>query len=137
MAQTLETHGKRVGIFVIAFNAERHVVKTLVRIPPHIWNAVEEVYLIDDCSTDETVDEAMRWDRHGGKFVVLRNPVNRRYGGNQKLGYQHAVDRKLDIVVMLHADGQYAPECMELMLAPLLTDEAIYVCRNPNTGVGL
>jgi glycosyltransferase involved in cell wall biosynthesis len=46
------------------------------------------------------------------------------YGGNQKKGYQYAIDRGLDIVVLLHGDGQYAPEVMASLLGPLERDEA-------------
>jgi glycosyltransferase involved in cell wall biosynthesis len=35
------------------------------------------------------------------------------YGGNQKLGYQWAIDHKFHVVVMVHGDGQYPPEQIE------------------------
>ena len=41
------------------------------------------------------------------------------YGGNQRQGYQYAIGRGLDIVVLLHGDGQYAPEVMQELLTPL------------------
>jgi len=50
---------------------------------------------------------------------VFRNPVNLMYGGNQRKGYQYAIQRGLDIVVLLHGDGQYAPEVMQELLTPL------------------
>ncbi len=119
-----DNHGKRIGIFVIAYNAESHITETLSRIPEDVWRAVEVTYIIDDCSTDETVEKALEFDRWRDKLVVIRNPVNRRYGGNQKVGYQYAIDRALDIVIMLHADGQYAPEHLVTLLTPLVQDEA-------------
>ena len=99
--------GKRLGIFVIAYNAESHIEETLERIPPEIWQAVEIVYIIDDCSTDETVTKSLELKSRYPKLTVIRNPVNQMYGGNQKRGYQFAIDQDLDAVVMLHADGQY------------------------------
>ncbi|MFZ4397700.1 MAG: glycosyltransferase [Kiritimatiellia bacterium] len=119
-----DNRGKRIGIFVIAYNAESHICETLLRIPEAVWNSVAVIYIIDDCSTDDTVAEALALAKDKGKIVVLRNRINQRYGGNQKLGYQYALDEKLDIVVMLHADGQYAPECLESLLAPLIAGEA-------------
>ena len=44
-------------------------------------------------------------DAIAGKLTVRRSPVNQRYGGNQKLGYRYAIERGLDIVVLLHGDG--------------------------------
>jgi glycosyltransferase involved in cell wall biosynthesis len=46
------------------------------------------------------------------------------YGGNQSKGYQYAMERGLDIVVLLHGDGQYAPEVMQELLTPLERGEA-------------
>jgi glycosyltransferase involved in cell wall biosynthesis len=115
----------RIGIFVIAYNAESHIEKTLSRIPEAVWRMLTVVYIVDDCSSDETTEKALHfYNEHSAKIVVIRNRVNRRYGGNQKLGYQWAIDQQLDIVVMLHADGQYAPEFLEQMYMPIMNDEA-------------
>ena len=51
-------------------------------------------------------------------------PGNLGYGGNQKAGYQWAIDHGLDIVVLLHGDGQYAPEMLPSIVAPLDRGEA-------------
>jgi len=126
MVHDVERDGrpKRVGVFVIAYNAESHIEETLSRIPEDMWESITAVYVIDDCSIDETVEKALSFQGHQGKLVVLRNRVNRMYGGNQKLGYQYAIDSGLDVVVMLHADGQYAPEYLERILAPIVRGDA-------------
>lgn len=59
---------KRIGIFVIAYNAESHIEETLRRIPEEIWQAITVVYVIDDCSTDETVERALSFQRHLVRF---------------------------------------------------------------------
>lgn len=117
---------KRIGIFVIAYNAVNKLDWTLDRIPPEVWEKVEEVFLFDDCSTDNTYYAALGYKhaKEVEKFTVHRNTQNLRYGGNQKAGYQYAIGRDLDIVVMLHADGQYAPEALPQLLEPLETGEA-------------
>lgn len=115
----------RIGIFVIAYNAESHIEKTLSRIPEEVWKMLTVVYIIDDCSSDDTTLKALNFNHaYSGRIVVIRNRVNLRYGGNQKLGYQWAIDQQLDIVVMLHADGQYAPEFLEQMYTPIMKKEA-------------
>lgn len=117
-----DNHGKQIGIFVIAYNAESHIEETLRRIPDDIWKAITMVYVLDDCSTDETVGKTLSLMNKHNKLVVLRNRVNQMYGGNQKFGYQYALDQKLDAVVMLHADGQYAPEYLPNLLAPIIKE---------------
>ena len=52
---------------------------------------------------------------------IVRNPRNRGYGGNQKLGYRYAIDHGYDVVVLLHADGQYAPERWRASSSPSST----------------
>lgn len=119
-------YGKRIGIFVIAYtyNAESHITETLNRIDSNVWDAVSDLYIVDDCSIDDTVKKALCFDKKKEKMIVLRNRVNKRYGGNQKIGYQYAIDNDLDIVVMLHADGQYASECIQDIVNPILTGKA-------------
>lgn len=120
------TKKKRIGIFVIAYNAVNKLDWTLDRIPEEVWEKVDEVFLFDDCSTDNTYYAALGYKqaKRVDKLTVHRNSKNLRYGGNQKAGYQYAIARDLDIVVMLHADGQYAPEVLPDLLLPLENDEA-------------
>jgi len=63
---------------------------------------VDEVILVDDGSTDRTVQVA----REMG-LTVLVHPENRGYGGNQKTCYKEALARGADVVVMIHPDYQY------------------------------
>lgn len=132
------TNKKRIGIFVIAYNAVNKLDWTLDRIPREVWEKVDEVFLFDDCSTDNTYYAAIGY-KHANevqKLTVHRNAKNLRYGGNQKAGYEYAIARDLDIVVMLHADGQYAPEVLPDLLSPLERDEAdmVFGSRMANGG---
>lgn len=119
-----DARGMRLGVFVLAYNAEKLLCDTLRRIPEEIWDAVELVYVVDDCSQDETTRAALDFPAHRDKLEILRNRQNLRYGGNQKFGYQHAIDRGLDAVVMLHGDGQYAPEMLPDVFRPLVEQDA-------------
>ncbi len=134
----VEAPKKRIGIFVIAYNAVNKLDWTLDRIPKEVWEKVDEVFLFDDCSTDNTYYAAIGY-KHANevqKLTVHRNAKNLRYGGNQKAGYEYAIARGLDIVVMLHADGQYAPEVLPDLLSPLERDEAdmVFGSRMANGG---
>ena len=117
---------KRIGIFVIAYNAVSHLAQTIDRIPPEVMQKAEEIFIFDDCSSDSTYYAALGYKQAKGlhKLAVYRNEKNLRYGGNQKRGYQYALERGFDIVVMLHGDGQYAPEVLPQLLEPLEKDEA-------------
>jgi 2-polyprenyl-3-methyl-5-hydroxy-6-metoxy-1,4-benzoquinol methylase len=57
-------------------------------------------------------------------LTVVRHERNLGYGGNQKWGYRWAIEQGWDVVVLLHGDGQYAPELLERMVAPIVAGEA-------------
>ncbi len=110
----------RVAIFIVAYNAERHIKKVLERIPPWVAEGLAEIFIIDDHSSDNTFSVAANvdWPSHYAPLRIFRTPHNQGYGGNQRLGYLYAIEQGFDVVVLLHGDGQYAPEALPFILAP-------------------
>jgi glycosyltransferase involved in cell wall biosynthesis len=120
---------KNVLIFVVAYNAEKFIESVLERIPASLWADERfnvECLIIDDASPDKTFERAKQYSarRPELKITVMYNPINQGYGGNQKLGYLHAIQNGFDVVVMLHGDGQYAPEYLLQMIEPITNGEA-------------
>ena len=116
----------RVGVLIVAYNAAATIDRVLGRIQPTTWDRISEVFIFDDSSGDDTVAVAARHraDQHLGKVRIFRNQVNLGYGGNQKRGYRYAIQQGFDIVVLLHGDGQYAPEVMDRLIDPIANGEA-------------
>ena len=116
----------RIGVLVVAYNAENTLRSVLDRIPPDFVGRIERVLVADDHSEDQTyqVGLAHRDENRELPLTVIRQPRNLGYGGNQKAGYRWAIENGLDIVVLLHGDGQYAPEMLPEMVAPLERGEA-------------
>lgn len=135
------TKSPRIGIFIIAYNAVTHLIKTISRVPPDILAQVEEIFVIDDCSSDNSYYAALGYKaKHGiDKLTVHRNEKNQVYGGNQKVGYQYAIDRGFDVVALVHGDGQYAPECLGSLLEPLVNGDAdmVFGSRMSTPGAAL
>lgn len=117
---------KKVAILIVAYNAASTISRVLDRIPGSVKEVVEEIFIFDNASPDNTNLVAEEWKKRAGleKLTIFRNPTNTGYGGNQKLGYDYAIKKGYDIVVMLHADGQYAPEKLPEILAPLIEEKA-------------
>ena len=109
---------QRVAVFVVAYNAESHIEDTLRRIPEELLGHLASIYVIDDSSSDRTTHVARDIGRNLPILEVFQTPYNQGYGGNQKLGYRYASRRGFDVVVLLHGDGQYAPEFLPRILAP-------------------
>jgi glycosyltransferase involved in cell wall biosynthesis len=102
---------RKVCVVLPAYNAVRTLERTLREIPAGI---VDDVVLVDDASTDDT----LRLARNLGIFAV-RHDYNKGYGGNQKTCYRLALERGADIVIMLHPDYQYTPKLLLPMGAML------------------
>lgn len=92
--------GKKVIVVMPAYNAELTLERTVAEVP----DMVDEIILVDDHSSDDTVALSKRL----GLYTIVHNR-NRGYGGNQKTCYREALRRGADIVVMLHPDYQYTP----------------------------
>jgi glycosyltransferase involved in cell wall biosynthesis len=123
---------RKVLIFVVAYQAESTLASVLARIPTLPPDLDVEVLVIDDSSSDRTFEVGLGTRVGSGRRVtVLYNPTNQGYGGNQKLGYAYAIRNAFDFVVLLHGDGQYAPECIPDLLKPLVdgTADAVFGSR--------
>jgi len=116
----------KVGILVVAYEASATLDAVLNRIPQSFLASVTTILVCDDASTDDTYQVGMRvmQARPDLPLEVIRRPVNLGYGGNQKAGYRWMIDHGLDVVVLLHGDGQYAPEFLPKMVEPIIDGRA-------------
>lgn len=101
-------NGQKLIVVLPAFNADKTLEKTYREIPLDI---VDEVLLVDDDSTDNTVVTA----RALNIGYIIQHDRNRGYGGNQKTCYDQALALGADIVIMLHPDYQYTPRLISSM----------------------
>lgn len=102
---------KKCLIYVVCYNHEKFILKTLNRIPRNLSNSYEiEVLVANDKSKDNTLQETKKFKTNNFKYNVISLYKNLGYGGNQKIGYYYSILNNFDYVVLLHGDGQYAPE---------------------------
>src|SRR4051812_48628718 len=94
-------NGKKIVVVMPSYNAAKTLVKTVADVPRDI---VDEILLVDDASSDETVDVAVELG-----LRTFLHEQNYGYGRNQKTCYREALRRGADIVVMVHPDYQYSP----------------------------
>jgi len=107
---------KKVAVVMPAYNAAKTLLKTYNKIP---HNIVDDIILVDDKSSDDTIAEAKKLN-----LKLYVHNKNKGYGGNQKTCYRQALNAGADIVVMLHPDYQYNPALITAMSS--LIAEGIY-----------
>jgi len=98
-----------------AYNAAETLSRTVAELDRTV---VDEVVLVDDASTDRTIEVA-----HDLGLDPIRHDTNKGYGGNQKTCYGRALELGADVVVMVHPDYQYSPRLVPAMAAMIAYGE--------------
>ena len=106
----------KVVVVMPAYNAGRTLRMTYESLPK---DAVNLVILVDDGSTDQTLEIA----RELGLEIFVHNK-NYGYGANQKTCYREALKAGADVVVMVHPDYQYDPTLVPQMIEPIERGQA-------------
>jgi glycosyltransferase involved in cell wall biosynthesis len=121
-------NGKKVIVVMPAYNAAKTLEQTVAEIPRDV---VDDILLVDDASSDETVDLAKRLD-----LTVFIHEKNFGYGRNQKTCYREALRLGADIVVMVHPDYQYSPHLIVPMVGMIAYGEYDVVIASRILGRG-
>ena len=112
------------GIIIVipAYNEAENLKVLLNDIPKEIQGNKINVVVVDDGSTDKTVEVVTE----AGCFV-LSNGVRRGGGAALRLGYDIAKDTTAQIIVTMDADCQHNPTDISNIVEPLLEDKCDFV----------
>ncbi len=104
-----------------AFNEEEKIASTIKRIPRQL-EGIDEVFVqvIDDGSKDKTFEVA----REAGADFVYSNGINRGIGKTFRHAVERALENGADVMVNIDADGQFDPEDIRKIIAPILANQA-------------
>lgn len=110
---------EKLCVVIPALNEEASLGDVLASIPPEIGGLQVEVIVVSDGSTDRTEEVAAA---HGA--LVVPSDLRQGQGAAVSLGYRLAHLRKARVIATLDADGQYVPEELPRLIAPILRGEA-------------
>jgi len=100
--------------------------KTYYEIPKQFR---KNIILSDNASRDETIKIAKLLG-----IEVIRNKVDKGYGGNMKSCYFHALKKGVNIIVVLHPDNQYDGSKIPELIKPIIDDKADFVSGSRKLG---
>ena len=116
--------GKRVAVVIPAYNEEHLIGATVSGIP----GFVDRIYVVDDCSTDATVERAKALA--DPRVEVIVHERNQGVGGAIVTGYHRAIAERLDVTCVMAADNQMDPEDLEHLARPVARGEVDYAKAN-------
>src|SRR3982751_3204988 len=107
------------SVVIPAFNEEATLVAVTQKIlaVPHL----DEVVIVDDCSSDRTGDIADELARLYPQVKVFHHQTNRGKTEALKTGFANTTG---DIVIVQDADLEYNPSDIEHVIAPILANDA-------------
>lgn len=115
--------GKSVAVIVPAYNEEKLIGEVIRRVPAY----VDRVFIVDDCSCDDTSGVAVRLSSmNSGHIRVIRHPRNCGVGGAIVTGYRASLNEGVDVAVVMAGDNQMDPLQLPKLLDPLVENRADY-----------
>ena len=108
-------------VLIPALNEERTIGSVIKAIPEKIPGMGKVLVLVvDDGSTDRTVQKA----RQARADKIVSHGVNKGLGIAFRTGVETALGMKADIIVNIDADGQFNPEDIGKLVAPIVAGKA-------------
>ena len=103
---------RSIAAIIPAYNEEKHIGDVVRRTRQQL----DHVLVVDDGSQDKTADNA----RSAGAEVIVHEK-NLGKGETIKTGLRHFLERDVDLVTILDADGQHRPEEIDRFTAAALS----------------
>jgi len=105
----MNTSTNKVLIAIPAYNCAKQITRVLRGIDTRLLDRVDEIAVIDNGSTDDTVKNALAYKKTGKlgkKLHVYRNIENYNLGGTHKVAFGKAEREGYTHVIILHGDDQ-------------------------------
>ena len=126
----------KIIILMPAYNVEKLITKTINRIPKDFMQIITKLIIVNDGSIDKTQEVIDNLIEKNSKIEVIKHINNQGYGATQKTGFNRALELNADIIILLHSDGQYAPELLLKLVHPFFEENVDVVLGSRILGKG-
>lgn len=116
----------KIGIVIPAYNEMGLIRDTLSGIP----DFVDTMFVINDCSTDDTLEIIKELQRLDPRVFLINHEVNKGLGQSLIDGYLESAKSDIQITVIMAGDNQMDPNDLPALLDALIDDGYDYVKGN-------
>jgi len=116
----------KVGVIIPAYNEEKLIGQVISTIPPF----VDRIIVVDDKSTDRTVEVVRGYQQEADRLILIEHEVNQGVGGAIISGYKRAIAEGMDIAVVMAGDAQMDPNDLPQLLEPIALGQVDYTKGN-------
>jgi glycosyltransferase involved in cell wall biosynthesis len=113
---------KKIGVVIPAHNEETQIRRVIETMP----DFVDQIIIVDDKSTDQTVEIIKNCQKIRPYITLLEHTLNKGAGGAMVTAYNYAKNQDLDVVVRMDGDGQMDPDDLPCLLDPVVEDKIDY-----------
>ena len=113
---------KTIAAVIPCYNEETQIVRVLSSMP----EIIDHLIIINDASTDKTLEIIKKHTKHNDKVFLIDHKKNQGVGGAIASGYKWARDNSVDIAVVMAGDAQMNPKDLTAILDPVADGNADY-----------
>jgi glycosyltransferase involved in cell wall biosynthesis len=118
---------KKIAVVIAAYNEEKLIAKTVTTLPKFI----DRMYVIDDCSTDNTNAIIKGLAKDDSRVHMFKNDPNRGLGATFTRGFEEFLkEPEMDYIVTMPGDAQADPDYIKNMFTTLHDNDLDYVKAN-------
>lgn len=105
-----------VSVLMTAYNREKYIAEAIESVLKSTYSHFELI-VVDDCSTDNTVSIAKKYEHQDGRVSVYTNEQNLKQFGNRNKAALYA---KGELLKYFDSDDVMYPDCLEVTVKAML-----------------
>jgi glycosyltransferase involved in cell wall biosynthesis len=113
---------KKIGVVVPAHNEERFIGMVIGTMP----DFVDKIYVVNDASTDRTIEIVFTKATQNKKLVVINRETNGGVGAAIITGHARGLHDNMDVLAVMAGDGQMDPAVLNNIIDPIVEGKADY-----------